>query len=185
MSPDATTADLARALVMYGVYPLWVAAGLFDWACHRRTRIEETGGVTENLLHWLLYALAGAGVLVVAAFETTGGALLVVLGLFVSHELLVWIELRYVVPRRHIAPVEQMVHSVQEIVPLAGLALLCVVAGDRLFELGLSPRSQPAALGWWAGAVAATLAFNLLPLAEEAWRCLRFRRRTRSRPAPR
>ena len=37
--------DAARWLLMYGVMPLWIVAGLADWWCHRRTGIERTSGL--------------------------------------------------------------------------------------------------------------------------------------------
>ena len=36
-----------------------MACGCADWACHRRTRIESTSGLTENLFHWVLMGEIG------------------------------------------------------------------------------------------------------------------------------
>jgi hypothetical protein len=36
--------DAVRRLLLGGVMPLWIGAGLADWYLHRRTRIEDTAG---------------------------------------------------------------------------------------------------------------------------------------------
>ena len=158
-----TPQDGARLLLMGGVVPLWILAGLADWWCHRRTAIERTSGLRENLFHWLLFAEAGMALGAVAVLEVNAALLLLVSAAFLLHEVTTFIELRYTVPRREVAPLEQMVHSFMEILPLFLLGLLAV-----------------------AGAV---LHFNVLPLAEEALRCWRARGlpprpRTPQPPAP-
>lgn len=175
--------DTAFVLLVFAVYPAWVLAGLVDWACHRRSRIEASAGLRENAWHWLLYGLGGAGVLAAVALQTTGGALAVVAACWALHQLAVWRELRYAVAHRAVGPAEQMVHSFLELLPLAGLALLAVLAGERLGEWTLALRPPPwpwAALAW---GLAATVLLNALPLAEEGWRCLRMRRPAAA-PAP-
>ncbi|AEG91271.1 hypothetical protein [Ramlibacter tataouinensis] len=182
-------ADTARLLLMYAVFPLWVLAGLLDWACHRRTRIEHTAGLPENLLHWLLYGQIGVGLLAVAFLEINGAVLLIVAAVFVVHELTVYLELRYAAPQRPVRPFEQMVHSFMEILPLVSLALLAVMAGEQWRELALVRKREPWPAAYLAGGLAASLLLNVLPLAEEGWRCLRagagLRRRTPATPAPR
>ncbi len=49
-------AQVAQYMLMYFVLPLWLAAGLADWFCHRATRIEITAGPKESVFH--LVALA-------------------------------------------------------------------------------------------------------------------------------
>lgn len=176
----------AALILLCVVFPLWVAAGFADWACHRATRIEATSGVRENILHWVMFAEVGVGVLAVVLLEVNAAVLLVVLGVFVVHELTVWIDLRYTVPRRRVTPLEQMVHSFQEVFPLLSLALLSVLAWDQALALAGSG-TQPADLGLrWkreplpAPVLLAGLAMvallNALPLAQETWTCLRARR---------
>jgi hypothetical protein len=179
-----SAADAAEALLMYAVVPLWIAAGLADWACHRRTAIERTSGWPENVFHWILFAEGGV-VLVAAAFlEVTAGALLLVAAAFLVHEATTWIELRHVVPLREVRPAEQMVHSFMEVLPLAVLALLALMdweqaqalAGAGAADFDLRAREVPWPAGYLLAAGAAVLAFNALPLAEEGVRCLRARR---------
>ena len=176
--------DIALFLLVFAVYPAWVGAGLADWACHRRTRIEATGGLAENAFHWVLYALGGLAVAMVVGLQLTGGVLALVAACWLAHEVLVWFELRYAVPRRWIGPTEQMVHSFQELLPLAGLGLLAAIAGERLGEGTLALRPGPWPWPLLGAGLAATLLLNALPLAEESWRCLA-RARTPASPAPR
>ncbi|MBL0427151.1 diguanylate cyclase [Ramlibacter alkalitolerans] len=152
---------------MYGVVPLWIGPGLVDWACHRRTSIERTSGWRENAFHWLLLAEGGAALVATALLEAGAALLLVVLGAFLAHELTTYVELRYTAPRREIRPFEQMVHSFMELLPLALLGLLAVLAA--------APAREPWPPVYLAGAAAAVGVFNLLPMAEESWRCVRAR----------
>lgn len=176
-------ADLALALLMFAVVPLWIAAGTADWACHRRTRIADTSGLPENLFHWLLLAQGGALLLAVALLEITTGVLLLGLALFVTHEITTWVELRYTVPRREVRPIEQMVHSFMEILPLAILLLAAVSAGGQVLALagagspdyGLRAKAQAWPPSYLLAVGAAVLLLNLLPMAEETRRCVRAR----------
>jgi len=158
--------DVARLAVMYAVVPLWIAAGLVDWACHRRTAIERTSGWRENAFHWVLLGEGGVALVATALMEPGPALLTIVAGAFLAHELTTYVELRYTAPRRQIRPFEQMVHSFMELLPLALLGLLAVLAA------GAPPQPWPP--GYLAGAAVAVLLLNVLPMAEESWRCLRW-----------
>ena len=177
----------AALLLIVVVFPLWIAAGLADWACHRATRIESTSGLTENLLHWVLLAQAGTAVLAMALLEINAAVLLIVLAAILLHELTVWLELRYTVPRRNVRPIEQMVHSFEELLPLAALILLAAIAwgqalalvgvGGESADFGLRWKEQPLPPALLLGGTVAVLLFNVLPLSQETAACLRARRR--------
>ena len=176
----------AALLAVGAVFPLWVAAGLADWACHRATRIAATSGLRENLLHLLMFAQMGVAVLAAALLEVNAAVLLVVAIAWALHELTVWWDLRYTVPLRKVGPFEQMVHSFQELLPFTWLVLLAVVAWEQAlalvgaggaaadFGLRWNPQPLPARL-LFTGLVLVLL-FNALPLAQETWACLRARR---------
>ncbi|HEY0822946.1 MAG TPA: diguanylate cyclase [Ramlibacter sp.] len=174
----------ARLLLMYAVVPLWIVAGLVDWWCHRRTAIERTSGLPENLFHWLLFAQAGAALAAVGLLEVNAAVLLLVFAAFLAHEATTFVELRYTVPRREVRPFEQMVHSFMELLPLLVLALLAVMAWDQalaLFaagepDLALHAKAQPWPPAYLLSVAGAVLVLNVLPLAEEGVRCLRARR---------
>ncbi|MEJ8835274.1 diguanylate cyclase [Ramlibacter sp. AN1133] len=163
--------EAARLAIMLGVVPLWIAAGLVDWNCHRRTAIERTSGWRENAFHWVLLAEGGVALVATALLPPGPALLLIVLGAFVAHELTTYVELRYTAPRREIRPFEQMVHSFMEMLPLALLGLLAVLA------VGEKPEPWPPA--YLAGVGLAVLLLNVLPMAQESWRCLRARRDVR------
>ena len=59
----AGTEDAVRCLLLGGVMPLWLGAGLADWYLHRRTRIQDTAGPRESALHSLMFAETGLPVL--------------------------------------------------------------------------------------------------------------------------
>lgn len=176
-------ADTPQLILMYLAFPVWVAAGFFDWACHRHTAIATTGGVPENLFHWLLFAEIGIALLAVAFLEINGAVLLIVAAAFLVHEFTVWVELRYAAARRHIQPVEQMVHSFMELLPLVSLALLLPIAGPLMTDFGLRLKAQAWNAAYLLGALALSLLFNVLPLAQECLSCLRAR--TLPSPVPR
>jgi hypothetical protein len=177
-------AEAAQLLLMAAVVPLWIAAGLADWWCHRRTRIERTSGLRENLFHWVLLAEAGVALLAAALLEITAGVLLLVFAAFLAHEVTTYVELRYTVPRREVRPGEQMIHSFMELLPLVLLALLAVIGWDEVLalfgagdpELALRAKAEPWPGSYLLGAAGAVLLFNVVPIAEEGWRCLRERR---------
>lgn len=64
-----------RSLLLGGVMPLWLGAGLADWYLHRRTRIEETTGPRESLIHHLMFAETGIPVLPGLFCEVNAGVL--------------------------------------------------------------------------------------------------------------
>lgn len=177
-------ADAAQALLMYVLVPLWIAAGLADWACHRRTAIERTSGLRENAFHWVLLAQGGLVLGAIALLEVTSAVLLIAFAGFLAHEVTTYVELRYTVPRREVQPLEHMVHSFMELLPLALLVLAAAMHWDALADLleggppdfGLEPKAQPWPAAWLLGAGAAVLLLNVLPMGEETLRCLRARR---------
>lgn len=177
-------ADVALAVLMYAVIPLWIAAGTADWLCHRATRIQDTAGLAENLMHWLMFAQVGAGLLLMAFVEVNGLVLAGMAAVFLLHEATVYVELRYVAGRRELRPAEQMVHSFMELLPLVTLALLCVLAANTLalwwgghgLDMAGRPKREPWPASYLAATAAGVFLFNVLPLAEETWRCLRARR---------
>lgn len=172
-------AEAARSLLMYWVFPLWVAAGLLDWMCHRRTTIERTSGPKENLLHPLMTAEVGLAMLAVALLEINAAVLLIVLIVFAVHELTVYWGLHYATPSRRVFPFEQMMHSFLDILPLLSLALLAAAQWDQaraLFGLGpatadfsLRARAEPSPPAFLAGGLLAALLLNAVRLLEETW----------------
>jgi len=173
--------EQAFFILGYVVFPLWVAAGFADWACHRRTGIALTSGLKENLLHLLMYAEIGVGMVAVALLEVNAAVLLVVFAVFLVHELTVYWDLHYSTLLRDVGPFEQMVHSFLELLPLLSLALLAAAAwpqalaivglGEEVRDWSLRPKQQPLPMALlWAG-LGLSVLFNLLPLMQETWSC--------------
>lgn len=162
-------ADAAQALLMYVLVPLWIAAGLVDWLCHRRTAIARTSGLRENAFHWALLAQGGLVLAAIALLEINAVVLLLAFAGFLAHELTTY--------------VEQMVHSFMELLPLAILCLAAAMQWDQvaaLFGDGepdfvLEPKAVPWPAGWLLATAGAVLLLNVLPMAEETARCIRGR----------
>ena len=179
-------AMLAQGILMYFVLPLWLAAGLADWFCHRATRIESTAGPRESVFHLLLLAEMSVPVVLALFFEINAFLIAVMIVAYVLHELTTWFDLRYATSTREVRPVEQMVHSFLEVLPLMGLALIAVLYWGQflsLFGLGsenprfmLMLKQQPLPLSYTLGALAASFLLNFLPYSEELLRGLRAQR---------
>jgi hypothetical protein len=175
----------AHLILMFGVLPLWLAAGALDWALHRRASIETTSGTRESILHLLMLAELGIPVLAVLWLEVDAAVLALCAAGFVLHELSVYADLKWSVSRRNISPLEQMVHSAQEMLPLVGLALLAVAHWDEVLALAgvgtspaafsLKPKAVPLPAPYVAVALAGCAVVATLYL-EELLRCLRGRR---------
>jgi hypothetical protein len=103
---------------------------------------------------------------------------------FAAHELTVFADLRWAAPRRLITPLEQMVHSAQEMLPGVAIALLASAHWEPALSLvGLGPhspsfapvlRTEPLPLGY-LGVLATACLFLVGCYTEELCRCLRAR----------
>jgi hypothetical protein len=185
--------DAANFLLMYLVAPIWIAAGFADWFCHLRTNIATSSGIRENLLHWLMYIEIGVGMGAVAALQVNAAVLLIVLMVFLVHELTVYWDLEYSTVLRDVAPGEQMVHSFLEMLPLVSLALLAVVhwpqaqaifgGGSEMADWTLRLKEQPLPELYLQVGLGATALFNALPLLQETASCLMSMSRPRRRGA--
>lgn len=177
---DSTALWLLATVVL----PLWLAAGVGDWLCHRVTRIEATSGWRESALHVAQLAEVGAIVVAALLFVPNGALVGFAVSMIVAHEVTVWIDLRYAGPRRRIPPVEQMIHAVLEILPWTALLLLLAHAWPSLDALAasiddLEPRlaDYGVPVAWRVGLAASIGALAVAPYAEELWRCWRTRER--------
>ena len=71
----AGTEQAVRRLLLAGIMPLWLGAGLADWYLHRRTNIEETSRARESAIHALMFAETGVPVLLGLFCEVNAGVL--------------------------------------------------------------------------------------------------------------
>jgi hypothetical protein len=189
-----TTEDLLLAALLGLLMPAWLLAGFADWLCHRVQRIEGTSGTKESLLHLMMLAQAGVGLVAALLLDVDAGVIALVLACCVAHEVTTWIDLSYASAQRAIPPVEQWVHAVQLAIPWVGAAGLMLLHPDQTLAL-VGAGSEPARFAWQLKQqplpVAYLAVFGLLaalvvvlPLMEELWRC-RMAARRLAEPWPR
>jgi hypothetical protein len=173
----------ARFSLLYLLPPVWLASALADWLCHRRSRTEETAGVKESLIHILLLAEMGLPVLAVLLLEITSPVLLLMIAALLVHEATVYCDLRLAVSRREVRPIEQMVHSFMEIMPLLGVWLAGVLreeevrallsGAQRTSDLSLRLKDEPLPVRYRAVLLSAITLLGGVPYSEELWRTAR------------
>jgi hypothetical protein len=185
--------EALKAILAFGLMPLWTAAGLGDWLCHRTQRIELTAGVGEAALHALMLGALGSAILAYLTLQVTASVLVYLVAACVVHEVLFWTDLAYASRRRAIGPVEQWFHCVQFAVPWAALVAICLLHGDQFTALiglgGATPdwtirlKDAPFPTSYVVAALAFGTVCVVLPFMEELWRCLRATGRLRAAAA--
>jgi hypothetical protein len=173
---DPKARGLTRAALQYFVVPIWTAAGVADWWCHRRSKIEKTTGAKETLLHLLMLVEAGVPVTAGLLLEIDPMVLAAMIAAFFLHEATAMWDVTYAVSAREVRPIEQHVHSFLEMVPLTAVLLVSLLHWPQLkalFGLRVEPRSpvrpkrEPLAGSYVFGALAAMLTLEVLPYLEE------------------
>lgn len=176
---DGEARGLIRGTIQYFLVPIWLAAGVADWWCHKRSRIEATTGTPESLMHLLLLGEAAVPAVLGLFLEINPLLLSGMIAAFFVHEATVMWDVDYAIKRRDVSPVEQHVHSVLELAPLGTLILLSLLHWPQLKALlGLAKappsrirrKREPLGGAYVAADLAAMAAFGLLPYAEELWR---------------
>jgi hypothetical protein len=184
------TDDILRAMLMYFVLPLWLAAGFADYLCHRAVHIESTSGWKESLLHLAQFAEMALPVLAALFLQINAGTILLMVVCLVLHEATAIWDVRYAASTREILPIEQHVHSVLEMLPLTGLLIIIALYWDQftsLFGFGqadftLALKPLPAPIPYIVFMLTLTLLFEFLPYMEELARGIVFRLRERRIP---
>lgn len=172
-----------RRLLQYVVVPLWIGAGLGDWMCHRRARIEETAGLEESAIHALMMAEAGVPAVAGLFFEVNAGVLALTLGAFALHQLTAVWDVAYADGRRRVTPTEQHIHGLLEQVPAMAAGFLVTLHWDQakaLLGLGHRPpdfrlkrKRRPLPRSYRLGFLASVIGLIAVPYGEELWRCHR------------
>jgi hypothetical protein len=182
-----------QRLLLGGVMPLWLGAGLADWSIHRRTRIQDTAGARESVIHSLMFAETGVPVLLGLFCEVNAGVLLSAYGAAGVHGGTAYWDQIYAQPRRRVDPLEQHVHSLLEVLPVTAAFLLTALHWDQARALtgrgrpdfGVRfKRRDPLSVPARARLLAAVTVFGILPYAEELWRCWRTKPTVRPLPEP-
>jgi hypothetical protein len=177
--------DVAAVTVNYLLYvvlPLWLVVGIADWLCHRATRIETTSGAKESLIHLLMLAEVGLGVLLGLFLQINALVIAVMAVCFLAHEFTAHWDLRYAAPRRRITPIEQHVHNYLGALPFMSLSFIIVLHWPQaLALLGLGPeaadlsirlKSAPLPVAYVVTLIGLIALFEVLPYVEELWRGL-------------
>jgi hypothetical protein len=162
------------------VLPIWIAAGLADWWCHRRTDIERTAGVTESAIHAAMMIEGGLPTLLGLFCEVNAGVLGLTYLTLAVHELTAIWDVAYAEGRREVTPTEQHVHGFLERVPLMATVMLTVLHWDQarsVFGIEGDPdwrlrtKRRQLSLRYRAGVLGAVAALVALPYGEELVRC--------------
>ncbi len=180
-----TVSGLLVLFLMYVLVPLWLAAGLADWLCHRATGIERTSGARESALHLAQFSLVGVPLLAVLFLQVNAAILLLMLAGLVLHQAVAIWDVRYADATRRVPPAEQHLHGILEATPAVATAVVIMLhwqefrglLGRAPASFALEPKHEPLP-GWYlASVLAATALAGALPYAEEFVRCLRRRPR--------
>ena len=156
--------------MLWCLLPLWLIAGIADWALHRRTSIGTTSGFTESKLHVLQAAQMGALLFLGLFLESTTLVLALMVLLVVAHTLTsVW-DSSYSAPRRYISPLEQHVHSHLEYIPLVAVSLLVLMYWNRSLDFTFRWREPAVPLRYVLAVLTPIFLVQGVLLGEETWR---------------
>ena len=175
-----------RRLLLGFIAPLWIASGLADWLCHRRSDIEHTAGTRESAIHLLMLTEAGVPTMLGLFFEINAGVLAATLGALGLHQATAVWDVAYAEGRREVTTTEQHVHGLLEQVPVMATAFLFALHWDQaraLFGAGgarprfaLARKRRPLPRRAVVRLIGAIAAFGAAPYGEELVRCRRARR---------
>lgn len=180
---DENLEDITRRFLMNVVMPVWLAAGIADWVCHRRTHIETTTGPKESAMHMLMLSEAAIPVIAGMFLEITSPVLVLMMVSALLHDATALWDVEYAVTRREVTYIEQHVHSYLEMVPLAAVAFVSVLHWPQLLALlGVGEQRPDWRLRWkkrplpWrytTGMLSLQIGCEWLPYIEELWRTVR------------
>jgi hypothetical protein len=188
MDPSPAAVDPSTLWMLLGgvVLPIWLVAGLLDYAIHARQRIEHSAGPYESALHLLQALEVGVPVLVVLFLEITATSYLILVVAVLAHAWTSWRDTCYATSVRVVGPAEQKAHAVLDAVPWFGLALLAVmhravlapVVGAGATDWSLRLRDVPFPPGVVVTVLVASIASGVLPAL---WELRRGRHALRAR----
>jgi hypothetical protein len=169
---------------------------VLDGQRHRQTKIEETAGPHQSLIHALMVADLGLPIPMGLFLEINALVLAVMVATYFVHEATAFWDVAYAEGRHAVRPAEQHVHSFLEVHPFMVTSMLLCLQWDQARALvGRGPEpacfalrpKRPGLLSrrYVAGILATVGGFVGLPYVEEFWRCYRADRTLgRIRPRP-
>jgi hypothetical protein len=178
--------QLLNGLILYCLIPLWIVAGFADWLCHRTSNISENAGAKESAIHLLMLFEVGIP-LVAGLFLEINALVLLLMGIgLAAHEATGLWDLHYAHGKRDISPLEQHVHSFQEMIPMMLFALVCLLNWEQFIALItwndqarflLERKRDPLPFAYLAGILSLATLFVGAPFIEEFLRTSRKRMR--------
>jgi hypothetical protein len=188
--PDqATNAETALLrYIIYGILPAWFIPGLLDWNQHRRSRIEQTSGTCESLIHLLMMTEVGVPLTLGLLCEINPLILATILTAIAAHEATaLWDVSTAEHSGRQVSTWEQHVHSFLESMPIMAASALGCLRWRQVRELlggahsrdawRLRWKKEPLPTGYLAAIGAGVVAAVALPYGEELRRCISTSRR--------
>ena len=182
-TPPAQITDVTRNFMLGFVMPIWMGAGIADWLCHRRARIEDNAGSKESMIHLLMLGEASLPVIAGMVLEITSPVLLMMFAAVALHAATALWDVSYAVKRRTVTPVEQHVHSYLEMVPVMATCFVTVLhwpefrallgLGRRRPDWSLRRKARPLPIWAVTALLSGTVLFELLPYLEELRRTRR------------
>jgi len=170
-------------LLGFVVIPVWMAMGVADYFCHRASNISHSSGTRESLMHLGQFALVGIPLTLALFFEIDAGLLLLMIVFIIFHHAVAFVDVRYANATRQVAPVEQMVHSFLEIMPITAFLLASAISfaqfealfgfGGASVDFAFHLRRPTLPIWYIAGVLTTAFLFNLVPYVEELLRCIR------------
>jgi hypothetical protein len=180
-----STHDLLFNLILYVCMPAWLIFGFIDYYCHRKSKIEETTGWKESVLHAIMGLQVGIPVFLGLFFIINPLIYLIMFGVLIAHEWVAHHDVKYALNTRPISILETHAHSFLEVLPFVIVALIiCIDWGSFVdlitFQWGgrnfmLIPKEKPLDQAYVAGYIALLLIADVLPYFEEFMRCWRKR----------
>ena len=191
--PDERAAA-ARAFLTNVMLPAWIVPGVLDWHWHRVTKIEQTAGAHESVLHLVMALEAGLGMMMGLFFEIDAGVIGAILGSALAHEATVAWDVAYAKSRRHVSQAEMHTHSFLEVLPFVTVALMAAANSQQARALaGVGserPRFRfrftkpPLPLVQVLAIVGGAGLLGMGPHVEELVRCLRVKPTLAPQPPP-
>lgn len=163
----------SRRYLMYVVIPLWFVPGVLDYLLHRRSRIEDTSGPMESLIHLTMMAEVGVPTWLGLLCEINPGLIVVMGALAILHNASSVLDQRTAVNGgRELSSTEMSVHSYLESLPFVALGTVCCLHWDELRRvarpgpgwLRLERKHTPLPAGYLAAVAAGTLGLIAIPM---------------------
>ena len=185
MNETAVSLDvLLRAFLLYGILPAWVFFGFIDYLCHRVSKIEETTGLRETLLHSLMGLQIGVPIFLGLFFEINVLLLMVMLAVLIMHEYVAHLDVKTAYGSRNLLIWELHAHSFLEVIPFVIFGLIVLLKWTAFVDLvtlnwgggfSITLKKAPINGGFIASYFIFMILLGFIPYTDELLRCLRAR----------